>query len=391
MGLGVSGLLWLISRKWKGWSGRLAFWILLAALLLAPMGTMAYNYHRHDRSKNTIARHYAYNLLNSCDPEALLFTNGDNDTFPLWYLQEVEGIRKDIRVVNLSLLNTPWYIKQLRDLDPKVPLSLTDGQIDRLIAMRFRDGTVLRIQDQMIGQIIRDNDWQRPVFFAVTIPEDNRMTVDEQGNLLRLDDYFQMEAMVYRLLPEKRTAVMDIERTRRNLNDIYRYESMGDPAIYKDENTRRLLYNLSSAFISLANEYFSSGQTEKAEAQLRLATQVLSGDWRPHAFLADILGKKGDYGAALQEVHRAVEYEPGFYVLYRMMGSFYAQSGALEQALSAYQEAHRLNASSRPVVMELAELYLRAGQRVQARSLLQEWLAQHPQDADAETLFRQSL
>ena len=68
----------------------------------------------HDRSKKQMARDIAKDYLESCAPNAILFTFGDNDTYPLWYAQEVEGIRPDIRVINTSLLGTDWYINQLR-------------------------------------------------------------------------------------------------------------------------------------------------------------------------------------------------------------------------------------------------------------------------------------
>ena len=83
--------------------------------LIVPIQMGAQNWDDHDRSGRYIARDFARNYLESCAPNAILFTNGDNDTFPLWYAQEVEGIRTDVKIINLSLLGTDWYCDQMKN------------------------------------------------------------------------------------------------------------------------------------------------------------------------------------------------------------------------------------------------------------------------------------
>jgi len=83
-------------------------------LLAAPLLMASQEWNDHDRSKKVLARDLARNYLESCAPNAIVFSFGDNDTYPLWYAQEVEGIRRDVRVINHSLLGIDWYINQLR-------------------------------------------------------------------------------------------------------------------------------------------------------------------------------------------------------------------------------------------------------------------------------------
>ncbi len=84
-------------------------------ILIMPLNYLYNDYHVHDRSGNYSARDYGFNILVGCKPNSVIFTNGDNDTFPLWYSQEVEENRQDVRVINLSLLNASWYVRQLYD------------------------------------------------------------------------------------------------------------------------------------------------------------------------------------------------------------------------------------------------------------------------------------
>lgn len=112
IGLGVAGIADFFRTKIKGPNAAILATII--GLLAAPVLMAKDGWDDHDRSTKFGARDMATDYLESCAPNAILFTYGDNDTYPLWYAQEVENIRPDVRVVNLSLLGTDWYIRQMK-------------------------------------------------------------------------------------------------------------------------------------------------------------------------------------------------------------------------------------------------------------------------------------
>lgn len=111
IGLGVLMVNQWFQKFLKGNAGGILAVVL--SLLLVPTLMAKEEWDDHDRSKKRLAHASATNVLSSCAPNAILFTFGDNDTYPLWYLQEVEGFRKDVRIINMSLLGIDWYIDQL--------------------------------------------------------------------------------------------------------------------------------------------------------------------------------------------------------------------------------------------------------------------------------------
>ena len=132
--IGVYALFESLSKKAPQKLSAIA--VSIVCLLAVPTLMATQNWDDHDRSKRYTARDFARNYLNSCAPNAILFTNGDNDTFPLWYVQDVERYRTDVRVVNLSLLNTDWYIQQMRR-----KAWIADGIPQRIPEEKIRQGT----------------------------------------------------------------------------------------------------------------------------------------------------------------------------------------------------------------------------------------------------------
>jgi Protein O-mannosyl-transferase TMEM260-like len=203
--------------------------IVLILIALMQANPLEQKFFEHDRSENRISYEYAWNILAGLDENAIIFTNGDNDTFPIWYLQAVEKFRTDVTVVNLSLVNLPWYIKQLKRGDPALDITRTNEEIDGLRHRRMIDPdtgeeVILMIKDFVVHDIITTNyeNQRRPVFFAVTIPSDN---------MIRYFANLQMEGMAYRLLDKTSPTgdpVTDPEKVIENMLGVYSMDAVMD-------------------------------------------------------------------------------------------------------------------------------------------------------------------
>jgi len=149
----------------------------LMCLLIVPVNLAVNNWDDHDRSGRYTAYSMAVNYLNSCDKNAILFTIGDNDTFPLWYAQEIEGIRTDVRVVNTSLLSTDWYIDQMKrqayESEP-IPSSLTHD--------KYRHGT----RDYIIKEAITKDTIDVDVFLDFITQDEKEY---KYGEILKRQGY----------------------------------------------------------------------------------------------------------------------------------------------------------------------------------------------------------
>lgn len=401
--------------------------VLVVLLVISPVQLLAKNFHSHNRTGNYVAWDYSYNILISCDKNAILFTNGDNDTFPLWYLQEVEEIRTDVRIVNLSLLNTDWYIQQLRDQKPKVPMRIGDAQLRQVqpmpwetrevslkippgkfrkefekynqnfglnnpdempTEMRFtvkptinmRNYKLLRVQDYMILNILAANQWKKPVYFATTVP---------QSNLLSgLSEYMRMEGLVMRVVPFKNWR-LSAERMHENLLERYQYRFQ-DPSVYYNPSTIGLLQNYRTAFIGLGEFYAMNSELDKLKEIFEFEAKNLPDEtvpW-PRSGGSSVLtyrmkALKSVYEPSIIDSALASESPRGLISMSRgLMGL-----QRFADAARLLEKAYESNQASAESVGMLVQAYQYSGQTDKAVAVLEQWVDNNPGDTRARAML----
>ncbi len=357
-GVGVSGVIDLIATALKENKTKTLLMGATAVVLfaIAPVNMFAQNLYTHDRHGNYAPFDYSYNILQSCKPNAVLFTNGDNDTFPLWYLQEGLGIRTDVRIVNLSLANTDWYDLQLKNETPhgaeKVPISFTDEQLRNIQPVLWKTQTfklpvpkdvykefgitdtsitdkgyiqftmkptmsagnegAVRAQDLLIQNIVETNQWKRPIYFAVTVAP---------GNFIGLGPYLQMQGLALQLTPKENTSPdQDYELNEPITSQCYfhapkyahteahygfLFTNLDNPHVYYDDNVRMLMLNYRYGFMRLAQYYTMHADTTQAVAALdsmetRLPLEVIPMNYK---ILSDVTRLYFSMGA-MPQFHR---------------------------------------------------------------------------------------
>jgi tetratricopeptide (TPR) repeat protein len=382
IGIGFAAIWALLQQALRnaGRSQRLAL-ILLPGLAL-PAIAVGVNYHELDRSNNFIPYDYAYNILMSADPNAVMFTNGDNDTFPVWCLQEVYGVRKDVRIANLSLLNTDWYGKQLKN-DLGVPISLSDAQIEALRPGRYTDGKYARIQDLMIDNIIQ-NSWDRsgdsllvPVHFSVTCSESNRVYRGKS-----MDNYLEMNGMAYRLVTKSGTDLIDIEGTRNLYGNVFQYRGINDPTIYKGDNTARLTNNYGAGFLYSAELIRKSGDKAAALTLSLRAAETLPHQWQNWAYVAQMYADLD----SLDQAAEALKMAPDSVDLSQPWTSLAHQFWNKDRKREAYDILRELltaNDNDRNAYQQLLSYYYRDTEFDSLQHLLENWIETHPTDNEA--------
>lgn len=367
----------------------ITFVVLLAAVP-ALMGFQ--NLDDHDRSGRYTARDIGANYLKSTDRNAILFTYGDNDSFPLWYVQDVEGVRTDVRVVNLSYLQAGWYIEMMRqkawESDP-LPFSLSQDKyiegkrnqlpvndrvgkpaplkqivsfaglddrqamidvtgrgdyINYIPASRFiidvdsekvlKNGTVKEYladslanpmiweftaedafkDDLAIMDILATNNWERPIYFSTTVPA---------SQYSGLEKFFVQEGLAYRIAPVRtgtpqpgEYGTIDAYVMYDNIVKRFTWGNADDPAVYLDENNRRMLSNFIRMFGTLGSRLLATGDTLRALETARKGLALVPKEKIPYDYFsiipAEVLIKGGASEEGFGVIREILDYSRGY-------------------------------------------------------------------------------
>jgi hypothetical protein len=400
-------------------SRRLPMQAVGAVLVLFGFVPMALNYQTVTRRHNWIPAEYGYNMLVSCPGEhAVIFTNGDNDTFPLWFMQTVPSriagydttFGKNVSVANLSLLNTPWYCKQMKRWG--APISFSEAEIDRLPqGFQGRGGRTFLLKDVMMRDIIATSagiklKWpddygstseefmarvfrsgrynpRTPVYFATTVSRDN---------LRDVEPFLRLEGLVNRVVAEEGINQVDVGRTRHLLYNVYQMSSMMDRRVEKDDNTRGLLINYAASYLALAGEYQKAGLNREAQEVLMTALQFdLDPDRKvPLFYHASVFATlSADYDVALACLDSVERRGIRDAELSIRRGIAHQGKGELDKAEKAYRDASLQDGTRPEPIQALYRLYVEELYDTnKARALMQDWLRRSPGDSVAQQMLR---
>lgn len=243
---------------------RLAAALVLGLVVVLPIAQIAANWRDHDASRRFFARDDAANALRQLPPNAIYFTVGDNDTFPVMYMQSVEHMRPDVTIINLSVANIPDWPDRLRRRDPSLPMSLSTAERTAAAAKPWNDsaltlpvsgspsqldlppgtkvpssvelqvrpryGTRMLPAELVLLDVVRTNGWRRPITFATT---------GTQGAMEWLAPYGRLDGLYYRIVPVPR-APSDPATLRARLLQHADYRGYRDSTIALDDVTRRI-------------------------------------------------------------------------------------------------------------------------------------------------------
>ena len=377
LGLGVAALMDLVRKAMAKSSSGKPVIAAMSLLVFTPLFAVAGNYFENDRSENYYPKIYSENILNTCKKDAILFTSGDNDTFPLWCVQEVYGTRKDVRVVNLSLFNTDWYVAQMKN-HYDVPISLSDKQIlwnnyeyqgrtirrpestfvDRprkrrtyLIPTPY-EGRVWKLQDMMVDEVVIENKWRDPIYFS---------SEPYAESPLNLRDIAVTTGLLYKLDSAKWERNINAEEGYRLYKEVYKYDGLDNPNIFRDENATGVMLALGFNAIRLAGEFKRQGDMEKCYDMLEFTIEKYPEFLQSYVTYHDYLMEAGDTlkaKAVLDSFEPVVTElldknpESQFYLADLGLLRFY--QGRNEEALRLLREAFDMNRSSGPTYRKLA-------------------------------------
>ncbi len=357
--------------------------IVAASMLLfaTPIVAITGNYHLTDRAGNYIPYDYGMNLLNSAEPNSIIFTYGDNDTFPLWCLHQTYGNRTDALVVNLSLANTNWYVRQLRST-MGLELPWTDAEIDQLRPHRTSDGTVYRLQDMVIDALIDRYYGERPIYFSVTVGSGVRRYRGQP-----IDSRLTMTGMLFRVGEPHGRLNVDVETSLDFFQNQFLARGVADPDVYKDEATERLTRNYGNSFLMVADTLRKAGDVATSE-------KLVAGAWKliPYAgdlpeYLASVYEQQGRVDDLQRLVDTCAYGDLNW--MRTLLGLAQVRQGDTASGRSTLEEIIRSTHDYRRALDELMRMDYGTRDVNGMKRSLQLWLEFNPNDQQIKSALRE--